>query len=310
MRGGEGAVRGRNSSQTASFDEGALAVVRRAFARQLVCGAGAQNDVRLQRAFAETPREAFLGGGPWLLTRGVGYEAAPADPVLAYQDRLIALKPEKQINNGSPSLHAVWLHAAEIKAGERVTHIGAGAGYYTAVLSRLVGARGRVTAVEFDEDLATTARKNLSGYPNVKVVHGDGAIWPREPCDVVYVNFAVDRPAPPWIEQLKSGGRLLFPLGSIARETNRSSFYGVGLRIERVGGASIFAAKYGGNAYFVRAEGGASVLVASGAERDALLAAFEKGGVERVNSLRWRVPASPDRAWFVGDGWSLEYDGL
>jgi protein-L-isoaspartate(D-aspartate) O-methyltransferase len=307
MRGDEVAVKARNPSRRPPFDEDALAVVRRAFARQLVCGAGAQGDGRLERAFAETPREAFLGPGPWLLTKGVGYESAPADPVLAYQDRLIALKPEKQINNGSPSLHAIWLHAAQIKAGERIVHIGAGAGYYTAILSRLVGPRGRVTAVEFDEDLATAARKNLAAYRNVTVVQGDGAAWPRQPCDVVYVNFAVDRPAPPWIEQLKAGSRLLFPLGSIARELHKSRFHGVGLRIERVGETGIFAAKVGGNAYFIRAEGEASTL-ASDDEREAMLAAFEKGGVESVKSLRWRVPASPEGAWFVGDGWSLEYD--
>ena len=34
--------------------------------------------------------------------------------------------------------------------------------------------------------------------------------------------------------------------------------------------------------------------------------AFEKGGEAR--SLRWRVPASPDHALFVGDGWSLGDD--
>src|SRR6201999_3987174 len=112
----------------------------------------AQNDARLERAFAETPREAFLGPGPWRLTKGVGYRDAPADPALVYQDTLIALKPEKQINNGSPSLHAHWLHAADVKPGESVVHIGIGGGYYTAILSRLVGPRGRVTAVEFDAD--------------------------------------------------------------------------------------------------------------------------------------------------------------
>jgi protein-L-isoaspartate(D-aspartate) O-methyltransferase len=298
-------VRTRKSSRSAAFDEDTLAVVRRAFARQLVCGVDAQPNVRLERAFAETPREAFLGPGPWLLTQGVGYEPAPADPVLAYQDRLIALKPEKQINNGSPSLHARWLHAAQVKAGERIVQIGAGSGYYTAILARLAGARGRVTAVEFDEELATAARRNLSGYRTVTVVQGDGAEWPREPCDVVYVNFAVDRPAPLWLEALRSAGRLIFPLGTIGRRPGRA--HGAGLRIERVGERQIFAVKFLGNAYFIRAEGETSRLLASGAEREALLTAFESGGIERVKSLRWGVSALPDRAWYVGDGWSLEY---
>jgi protein-L-isoaspartate(D-aspartate) O-methyltransferase len=187
-----------------------------------------------------------------------------------------------------------------------IVQIGAGGGYYTAILAHLVGARGRVTAVEFDQELAAAARKNLSGHRNVTVVQGDGSEWPREPCDVVYVNFAVDRPAPPWLEQLRSGGRLIFPLGTIGRKNGRA--YGAGLRVERVGEKQTFAVRSLGNAYFIRAEGDTARLLASGAEREALLTAFESGAVERVKSLRWGVPASPDRAWFVGEGWSLEYD--
>ena len=287
-----------------AYDNRKLSIVRRAFARQILAWAGAADDARLERAFAETPREAFLGPGPWLMTHGVGYKSTPADPTLVYQDVLIALKPDKQINNGSPSLHALWLHAAAVKGGERVVHIGAGAGYYTAILSRLVGARGRVTAVEFEPDLAEAARAHLAEYRNVTVVQGDGAAWPREPSDLVYVNFAVDRPAAPWLEQLNPGGRLIFPLGTISRGPGMQT-YGIGLHVARVGDDGVHAAKSLGNAYFVRA-GGDGALLADGAEREALLAAFEKGG--DVLSLRWRVAPSPDHSLFVGAGWSLASD--
>lgn len=283
----------------------ALGAARRAFARQMLASVGASDDVRLERAFAETAREAFLGPPPWLITRGVGYTAVPADPTLLYQDVLVALKADKSLNNGSPSLHAAWLHAARVKAGERAVHIGAGAGYYTAILSRLVGARGRVTAVEFDPDLAAAACAYLADYRNVSVAHGDGADWPREPADLVYVNFAVDRPAPPWLERLKPDGRLIFPLGTLARGGGPP--HGLGLLVERVGDGGVFAARSLGGAYFVRAEGDARLL-AEGAEREALLAAFERGGFDTVKSLRWRVAPSPDKALFVGDGWSLGAD--
>jgi protein-L-isoaspartate(D-aspartate) O-methyltransferase len=284
--------------------EAQLKIIRRAFARQMLAWAGAADDARLERAFAETPREAFLGPGPWLMTHGVGYKSTPADPTLAYQDALIALKADKQINNGSPGLHASWLHAAAVQTGERVVHIGAGTGYYTAILSRLVGVRGHVTAVEFDPDLAAAARVHLADYRNVTVVQGDGGEWPREPSDLIYVNFAVDRPAAPWLEQLKPNGRLIFPLGTISRGPGKPT-YGVGLHVARVDDDGVYAAKSLGNAYFVRAAG-AWALLADGPEREAMLAAFEKGG--DVKSLRWRVPASPDHALYVGDGWSLGSD--
>ncbi|WP_390887876.1 hypothetical protein [Comamonas antarctica] len=51
-------------------------------------------------------------------------------------------------------LHARWLHALQPRAGEVVAHIGAGKGYYTSILSQLVGPRGKVLAVECDAKLA------------------------------------------------------------------------------------------------------------------------------------------------------------
>jgi len=289
---------------TSGFSTAELGIVRRAYARQLLASVG--EDPPLERAFAETPREAFLGPGPWMMKRDGfrAYEPLPAEPVLAYQNVLIGLRPDKGVNNGMPWLHAHWLHAAQVAPGERVVHIGAGAGYYSAILSRLVGARGQVTAVEFDGELAKAARANLTGYRNVAVVQGDGADWPREACDVIYVNFAVDRPAAPWLERLRPGGRLLFPLGTISRGPGHPA-HGIGLCVTAAGDAAVFAARSLGNAFFIRAEG-AGALLAEGAEREGMLAAFEKGG--EVRSLRWRTPPSAGRALFVGAGWSLGDD--
>jgi protein-L-isoaspartate(D-aspartate) O-methyltransferase len=60
-----------------------------------------------------------------------------------------------------------------------------------------------------------------------------------------------------------------------------------------------------GPAYFVCAEG---QLSQPGPEREALRAAFERGGVEFVRSLVWRESAAPERCWFAGSGWALSYD--
>ncbi|MDP1051514.1 hypothetical protein, partial [Klebsiella quasipneumoniae] len=64
------------------------------------------------------------------------------------------LDAARGINNGSPVLHARWLHALQPRAGEVVAHIGAGKRYYTSILSQLVGPRGKVLAVECDAKLA------------------------------------------------------------------------------------------------------------------------------------------------------------
>ena len=128
-----------------------LAIVRRAYARQMLAILGVDNPP-IEAAYAAVPREAFLGPAPWTASSPfTGYRPLSGrDPVVLYQDLLIALDPARGVNNGSPSLHAKLLEALGPKPGEHIVHAGAGAGYYSAILAELVGPTDRVTAVEFD----------------------------------------------------------------------------------------------------------------------------------------------------------------
>ena len=113
------------------FSTDELGIIRRAYARQMLSVAMVGKDPLLESALASVPREAFLGAPPWYLARGNGrYVALPSnDPTILYQDLLFRLSNKTGINNGSPSLHAHWLHAAQIAPGETVVHIGAGSGW-------------------------------------------------------------------------------------------------------------------------------------------------------------------------------------
>jgi protein-L-isoaspartate(D-aspartate) O-methyltransferase len=292
-----------------AFDDQALATVRRAYAHQMLALAGISHSPRLEEAFASVPRERFLGPPPWQVSRPpMGYQSLPStDPVIAYQDALFALAPDRGVNNGSPSLHARWLHALAPGEGERIAHIGAGTGYYTALIAHLVGETGHVMAIEFDPALAEQAKANLAACPNVSVVQGDGASWPQEKVDGVYVNFSVERPVPAWIDNLRTGGRLVFPLG-VPRPKRAPwggfhALHGAGLcatRLERN-----LSVRWLGPAYFVCAEGLLSERLDT---RESLKASFERGGIEFVRSLIWREAVLPDRCWHTGAGWALSYD--
>jgi protein-L-isoaspartate(D-aspartate) O-methyltransferase len=260
----------------------------------------------IEAAYAAAPREAFLGPPPWTAASPFrGYRPLTgADPVILYQDLVIALDPARGVNNGSPSLHAKLLEALAPKAGDRIVHVGAGSGYYSAILAELVGPAGQVTVVEFDAALAERAKTLLSERSNVRVVLGDGVRWPETPADGVYVNFAVSRPADRWIEGLAPGGRLVFPLGvpgpKRGNSGGRHSDRGAALRIERRGDAC--AARAVSAAYFVCAEGG---FEADAEEAERLRAAFDAGGLDTVHSLIWKRPAPLDRCWFAGKDWAL-----
>src|SRR6185369_7354062 len=91
-----------------------LRIIRAAYAKQVLAAASV-TDARLAQAFATIPREDFVGPGPWLVIRWPrNYVPTPdADPVYLYTDDLVALVPERRLNNGQPSLHAHLIHQAQ-----------------------------------------------------------------------------------------------------------------------------------------------------------------------------------------------------
>src|SRR5258705_196282 len=82
------------------------------------------------------------------------YRTPEKSPRRLYQNVLVSIDARKGINNGSPSLWAFLFDQLDLKPGERVLQVGAGTGYYTAVLATLVRRRGRVDAIEFEKRLA------------------------------------------------------------------------------------------------------------------------------------------------------------
>src|SRR6201989_639251 len=108
---------GKESSMTAARD---LAALRRFYARYITAFADV-TDARLIEAFAQIEREKFLSKGPWLESAGGVYlDTETNDPAVLYQNILIALAPERRINNGEPSLHAKCLGELAIKPCETV----------------------------------------------------------------------------------------------------------------------------------------------------------------------------------------------
>lgn len=181
------------------------------FARMMAAASGS-SDPRLERAFVDIPREAFLPPGPWRIGGPGGMVMTPSDdPSYVYQNVLVALDPARGINNGEPFLHAAWIGAVAPRPGENVVHVGAGMGYYTAILAILVLPDGSVTGFEIEPSLAQSARNNLQAFDKVTIVEADATAYPLEPCDIIYVNAGVVAPPLAWLRALRDGGRLIFP---------------------------------------------------------------------------------------------------
>jgi protein-L-isoaspartate(D-aspartate) O-methyltransferase len=95
-----------------------------------------------------------------------------------------------------------------------VLEIGTGSAYAAAVLGELCA---EVLTIETVEELAWRARARLSslGYRNVSVLTGDGTLgWEeKSPYDAVVISAAAPCIPRPLIEQLKTPGSLVFPMG-------------------------------------------------------------------------------------------------
>ena len=263
----------------------------RSFYASLITASLGEERERLQAVFERTPREHFLGQGPWKILTAGGYIETPSgDPSLLYQDILVALAPGG-INNGQPSLHALCLAALKICEGENVVHIGAGTGYYTAILSQLAGGAGSVTAYEVDSSLAQRASANLATYPNVTLLNRSGSIGPLPSCDVLYVNAGATAPLDVWLDGLRSHGRLLFPL-----TPNHGA--GAMLLITRTPD-NRWKARFHTPALFIPCIGARDEDVAKG-----LAAAFKRDDTYQVHSLR-RGTEPDESCWFSAEGWWL-----
>jgi protein-L-isoaspartate(D-aspartate) O-methyltransferase len=190
---------------------------RRRFFAEEIAAVGAISTTRLVDAIAEVPRERFLDPGPWLV-RGeadvlTGARRTPDDdPRHVYHNYSIAIDPARQLFNGTPGLLASLIDKLKLTPGARVLHVGAGLGYYSALISHTVGASGRVVAIEVDPDLASRARSNLSSISWAEVRAGDGKGPFDERFDAILVNAGVTHPQESWLDALLPGGRLILPL--------------------------------------------------------------------------------------------------
>lgn len=255
---------------------------------------GRVTDPVVTAAFASVPREPFAGPGPWMVcVPGVGYLPTPDDdPAYLYQDTLVALDADQGSNIGEPTLHARCLNALALREGEAVLHVGAGSGYYTALLAQLVGPSGRVHAYEIEPGLAARATQNLADRPWVEVLGRSGIADDLPKVNAVYVNAGLTQPSSTWLDALLPHGRLIFPL-------QPTSGLGAMLMITRPERGAAWPARFVARAKFILCQGRQDQDMS----RD-LAEAFARGGLQTVQSFRLDEQADATR-WVAGDGWWL-----
>jgi protein-L-isoaspartate(D-aspartate) O-methyltransferase len=136
----------------------------------------------------------------------------------AYQDKALPIGEKQTISQ--PYMVAAMSEALELAPQDRVLEIGTGSGYQTAVLAELAET---VFSIERIPAFAQRARRLLEslGYYNVLIQTGDGTIGWNEhaPFDAIVVTAGAPQAPRPLTDQLKSGGRLVLPMGDEHTQT-------------------------------------------------------------------------------------------
>jgi protein-L-isoaspartate(D-aspartate) O-methyltransferase len=132
----------------------------------------------------------------------------------AYADHPLPIEEGQTISQ--PYVVALMTECLNLRNGEKILEIGTGSGYQAAVLAELCE---EVYTIEINEKLAKSAEERLKdlGYWNVYVKWADGYYgWEENaPYDAIIITCAVNHVPPYLLKQLRDGGRLILPLGSI-----------------------------------------------------------------------------------------------
>lgn len=145
----------------------------------------------------------------------------PEYHLAAYEDVPLPLIRGKTISQ--PTTIMLMNSALEVQPGEKILEVGTGSGYHAAILSRLVGKKGKIITTEIIPELVMFSRNNLqkARIDNVEVHEEDGSkgMPQHAPFDKIILTAACKEFPPPLLDQLKTGGIILAPLGNREEQT-------------------------------------------------------------------------------------------
>ncbi|MCZ6697048.1 MAG: protein-L-isoaspartate(D-aspartate) O-methyltransferase [Acidobacteria bacterium] len=185
----------------ATVDRGAYERRCQRMVRQQILGRGIESP-RILEAFLSTPRHCFVD---------------EALSERAYGDGPLPIGCGQTLSG--PYIVARMISLLAPERSDRVLEIGTGSGYQAALLDKLAGS---VYTLERLEPLAKRAQENWkrAGCDPIALRVADGSLgWPTEaPFTAILVSAATPSVPRALLRQLVPGGRMVIPVGDVARQ--------------------------------------------------------------------------------------------
>ncbi|MCX6796897.1 MAG: protein-L-isoaspartate O-methyltransferase [Candidatus Doudnabacteria bacterium] len=134
----------------------------------------------------------------------------------AYEDHPLPIGFGQTISQ--PLTVALMLEWLAARPGEKILDVGCGSGWTTALLSSIVGRRGKVIGIERIPELAEFARLNLAKYhalqhnSEIAVANGSKGYKKETPYNKILASASAGEIPQAWKEQLKISGRIVAPV--------------------------------------------------------------------------------------------------
>lgn len=126
-----------------------------------------------------------------------------------------------------PTTVCLMMEWLETQPGEKVLDIGAGSGWTTALLSSMIGPKGKVFAIERIPELVQFGRDNCNkvGIQNVRFFQASKGygLLQYSPYDRILVSATAQKLPKELLNQLKVGGKLVIPVQNDILEITKTS---------------------------------------------------------------------------------------
>jgi len=120
-----------------------------------------------------------------------------------------------------PLVVAFMLELLELEEGEKILDVGSGSGWTSALLSEIVGEKGKVIAIDIVPELVEFGKKNVGKYNFIEkgiaefiCADGSKGCEKQAPFDKILASATAIKIPDAWKKQLKIGGRIVTPINS------------------------------------------------------------------------------------------------